>query len=101
MEAAAVSIEALIEEYGYPLILVGSMVEGQPVMVFGGFAAHRGHLQLVPWVILAGAVGNFLGLQGWYLGGRRFGRHGSIGGRNGRGGLSGCSAGWSGTRRWR
>jgi membrane protein DedA with SNARE-associated domain len=50
------------------------MVEGQPVMLFGGFAAHRGHLQLVPWVILAGAVGNFLSIQAWFLAGRRFGR---------------------------
>jgi len=68
------SIEELVQQYGYAIILVGSMVEGQPVMLFGGFAAHRGHLQLVPWVILAGAVGNFLSMQAWFLAGRRFGR---------------------------
>ena len=68
------SIEHLVQQYGYVIILAGSMVEGQPVMLFGGFAAHRGHLQLVPWVILAGAVGNFLSLQAWFLAGRRFGR---------------------------
>ena len=68
------SIEQLIEQYGYVIILAGSMVEGQPVMLFGGFAAHRGELQLVPWVILAGAAGNFLSLQAWFLAGRRFGR---------------------------
>ena len=68
------SIEQLVQQYGYVIILAGSMVEGQPVMLFGGFAAHRGHLQLVPWVILAGAVGNFLSLQAWFLAGRRFGR---------------------------
>jgi membrane protein DedA with SNARE-associated domain len=68
------SIEQLIQQYGYAIILGGSMVEGQPVMLFGGFAAHRGHLQLVPWVILAGAVGNFLSMQAWFLAGRRFGR---------------------------
>jgi membrane protein DedA with SNARE-associated domain len=68
------SIEELVEQYGYAIILFGSMVEGQPVMLFGGFAAHRGHLQLVPWVILAGAVGNFLSMQAWFLAGRRFGR---------------------------
>jgi membrane protein DedA with SNARE-associated domain len=68
------SIEELIQRYGYAIILGGSMVEGQPVMLFGGFAAHRGHLQLVPWVILAGAVGNFLSMQAWFLAGRRFGR---------------------------
>jgi membrane protein DedA with SNARE-associated domain len=68
------SIEELVQQYGYAIILAGSMVEGQPVMLFGGFAAHRGHLQLVPWVILAGAVGNFLSMQAWFLAGRRFGR---------------------------
>jgi membrane protein DedA with SNARE-associated domain len=68
------SIEELVQQYGYAVILLGSMAEGQPVMLFGGFAAHRGHLQLVPWVILAGAVGNFLSMQAWFLAGRRFGR---------------------------
>lgn len=69
-----VSIEELVQQYGYAIILTGSMVEGQPVMLFGGFAAHRGHLQLIPWVILAGAVGNFLSMQAWFLAGRKFGR---------------------------
>jgi len=68
------AIEELVQQYGYAIILAGSLVEGQPVMLFGGFAAHRGHLQLVPWVILAGAVGNFLSMQAWFLAGRRFGR---------------------------
>jgi hypothetical protein len=36
-------------------------------MLFGGFAMHRGYLELVPWVILAGAVGDFLGFQAWLL----------------------------------
>jgi membrane protein DedA with SNARE-associated domain len=68
------SIEDLVQQYGYAIILAGSMVEGQPVMLFGGFAARRGHLQLIPWVILAGAVGNFLSMQAWFLAGRRLGR---------------------------
>jgi membrane protein DedA with SNARE-associated domain len=68
------SVELLVQHYGYPMVLVGTLVEGQPVMLFGGFAAHRGYLELVPWVILAGAVGNFLGFQVWFLAGRKFGR---------------------------
>ncbi len=68
------SVEGLVQEYGYPIVLLGTLFEGQPVMLFGGFAAHRGYLDLVPWVILAGAVGNFLGFQAWFLAGRRFGR---------------------------
>jgi membrane protein DedA with SNARE-associated domain len=69
-----VSVEQLVQAYGYPVILLGTLVEGQPVMLFGGFAAHRGYLDLVPWVILAGAVGNFLGFQAWFLAARKFGR---------------------------
>lgn len=68
------SVEELVQQYGYAIILLGSLVEGQPVMLFGGFAAHRGHLELIPWVILAGAVGNFVCVQAWFLAGRKFGR---------------------------
>ncbi len=68
------SVEALVQQYGYPIVLLGTLFEGQPVMLFGGFAAHRGYLDLVPWVILAGAVGNFLGFQAWFLVGRKFGQ---------------------------
>jgi membrane protein DedA with SNARE-associated domain len=68
------SVEQLVQAYGYPVILLGTVVEGQPVMLFGGFAAHRGYLELVPWVILAGAVGNFIGVQAWFLVGRKLGR---------------------------
>ena len=67
-------VEQLIQQYGYPVILLGTLLEGQPVMLFGGFAAHRGYLDLIPWVILAGAVGNFVGYQAWFLAGRKFGR---------------------------
>jgi membrane protein DedA with SNARE-associated domain len=68
------SVEELIQQHGYPIILLGTVFEGQPVMLFGGFAAHRGYLELLPWVVLAGAVGNFLGIQAWFLVGRRFGQ---------------------------
>jgi membrane protein DedA with SNARE-associated domain len=34
------------------------------------FAAHRSDLELLPSVILAGAVGNFLDFQAWFLVGR-------------------------------
>lgn len=68
------SVEQLVQAYGYPVILLGTVLEGQPVMLFGGFAAHRGYLELIPWVILAGAVGNFVGYQAWFLVGRKLGR---------------------------
>ena len=61
-----VSVEQLVQAYGHPVILLGTLVEGQPVMLFGGFAAHRGYL--------AGAVGNFLAFQAGFLAGRKLGR---------------------------
>jgi membrane protein DedA with SNARE-associated domain len=42
-------------------------------MLFGGFAAHRGWLVLVPYVILAGAVGNFLAGGTWFFAMRALG----------------------------
>lgn len=66
-------MEALIAQYGYLALIVGSLGEGLPIMLFGGFAAHRGWLVLVPWVILAGALGNYMAWWGWFLAARRLG----------------------------
>ena len=35
-------LEELFSHYGYLMLLVGSLGEGMPIMLFGGFAAHRG-----------------------------------------------------------
>jgi membrane protein DedA with SNARE-associated domain len=67
------SLDALIAQYGYLALFAGSLGEGLPVMLFGGFAAHRGWLVLVPWVILAGALGNFIASTLWFLLARRLG----------------------------
>jgi membrane protein DedA with SNARE-associated domain len=60
-------LEGLFARYGYLVLLLGSFADGTPVMLFGGFAAHRGWLVLVPYVILAGAVGNFLAGGAWFF----------------------------------
>jgi membrane protein DedA with SNARE-associated domain len=62
-----VGLEQLFARWGYLALIFGSLADGTPVMLFGGFAAHRGWLVLVPWVILAGAVGNFLASAGWVI----------------------------------
>lgn len=64
----------LFSHYGYFVLLVGSLGEGMPIMLFGGFAAHRGWLALIPWVILIGAVGNALAQGLWFFGARYAGR---------------------------
>jgi membrane protein DedA with SNARE-associated domain len=64
------TLESLISTYGYGAILVGTFIEGETVLVLGGFAAHRGYLEL-PWVILAAFVGSLCGDQLFFFLGRR------------------------------
>lgn len=61
-----------VESYGYPAVLLGSLLEGETVVALAGLAAHRGYLSL-EWVIAIAAVGAFLGDQVYFFLGRRFG----------------------------
>lgn len=65
-------VGGFIAQYGYSVVFAGSVLEGETFLVAGGYAAHRGYLQL-PWVMAAGAVGGFLGDQIFFALGRRFG----------------------------
>lgn len=65
-------LEYLIGRYGYLAILVGTFLEGETILVLGGFAAHRGLLRL-PGVILAAFVGSLLSDQLFFYLGRRHG----------------------------
>ncbi len=63
-------LESLIDTYGYVAVLVGTFLEGETVLVLGGFAAHRGYLAL-PWVIMAAFLGTLCGDQLFFFLGRR------------------------------
>jgi membrane protein DedA with SNARE-associated domain len=63
------TIESFIDTYGYAAILIGTFLEGETVLVLGGFAAHRGYLSL-PWVIIAALVGTLSGDQLYFFLGR-------------------------------
>ena len=65
-------VEHLLAKYGYFALVFGSFADGTPVMLLGGFAAHRGWLNL-PLVILAGAAGSFLAGAVWLLAARQIG----------------------------
>ena len=65
-------LESLIAHYGYLAILIGTLLEGETILVLGGFAAHRGLLWL-PGVMLAGFVGSLLSDQLFFFLGRRHG----------------------------
>jgi membrane protein DedA with SNARE-associated domain len=62
-----------LEHYGYIAVLIGTIIEGGTLLTMAGFMAHQGYLQLVPWVILAGFVGNFIDSQIFYFLGYRYG----------------------------
>jgi membrane protein DedA with SNARE-associated domain len=68
-----VDLERLIAHYGYLALIFGSFADGTPIMLLGGFAAHRGWLVLVPFVILAGALGNFAAAAAWFFAVRAIG----------------------------
>jgi len=65
-------LEELISNYGYVVILIGTFLEGETVLVLGGFLAHRGYLEL-PWVVAAAFAGTVAGDQLFFLIGRRKG----------------------------
>lgn len=63
-------LESLIDTYGYLAVLVGTFLEGETVLILGGFAAHRGYLAL-PWVIMAAFLGTLCGDQLFFFLGRK------------------------------
>lgn len=66
-------MESLIENFGYLAILIGTFLEGETILVIGGFTAHQGYLAL-PWVILAAFAGSLCGDQLFFFLGRRHSR---------------------------
>jgi len=68
------SLEELISTHGYAAIAVGTFLEGETVLVLGGFAAHRGYLQL-PWVVVCAFLGTLFGDQLFFYTGRTVGAH--------------------------
>ncbi len=65
-------LEALIGRYGYAAIFIGTLLEGETILVLGGFAAHRGILHL-PGVMLAAFLGSLASDQFLFYLGRRHG----------------------------
>ncbi len=64
-------MESFITNYGYWAVLVGTFLEGETILVLGGFAAYQGYLAL-PWVILAAFLGSFCGDQLFFSLGRKY-----------------------------
>lgn len=67
------NLPELIRDYGYWFVFVGTMLEGETVLVLGMLAAHQGLLD-ARLVGLVAVVGTYLGDLGYYLIGLRYGR---------------------------
>jgi membrane protein DedA with SNARE-associated domain len=66
------SIATLIQDYGYAAVFVGTLLEGESVLILAGVAATLGYLSL-PWIIITAIVGSFLGDQVFFYLGRHYG----------------------------
>jgi membrane protein DedA with SNARE-associated domain len=73
MALRSVMLVALVLRWGYLAVGVGTMLEGETVLLAAGAMAHRGLLKL-PWVMLAAFVGGVANDMLWYLVGRKAGR---------------------------
>lgn len=67
------SLEELILTYGYIAIAIGAFLEGETILILGGFAAHRGYLDL-SWVLVSAFLGTLLGDQLYFYIGRAKGK---------------------------
>jgi membrane protein DedA with SNARE-associated domain len=66
------ALEQLVQTWGYPVVFLGTLLEGETVLLLAGFAARAGYLEL-PWVIATAWAGAVTGEQIWFLVGRRHG----------------------------
>lgn len=62
----------LVTAYGYLAVFVGTLLEGETVLLLAGFAAHQGYLS-IHWVLLVAFVGGTLGDQLFFWAGRSWG----------------------------
>ena len=62
------TLESIIDTYGYVAVTIGTFFEGETILVIAGFAAHQGYMKL-PGVIIAAFIGTVFGDQlFFYLG---------------------------------
>ena len=61
-----------IADHGYWMLALGSLLEGETVLLLAGFAAHRGQLNPL-WVLVVASVAAFVGDQCFFWLGRRHG----------------------------
>jgi membrane protein DedA with SNARE-associated domain len=65
-------LESFVQSYGYWALFLGTLLEGETVLILAGLTAHMGLMKL-PLVILVAMFGSFLGDQFYFYLGRRKG----------------------------
>ncbi len=65
-------IESFVQSYGYAALFLGTILEGETVLILAGLMAHMGLMKL-PLVILVALLGSFMGDQFYFFLGRRKG----------------------------
>ncbi len=65
-------LQELVDQYGYLAVALGSLLEGETVLLLAGVAIDRGYLSFLPVVLLA-FVGGTVGDQVLFMLGRRYG----------------------------
>jgi len=68
------SLEYLITTYGYTAILIGTLLEGETILILGGLFAHSGYLHL-QGVIACAFIGSFCSDQFFFYLGRTKGKN--------------------------
>ena len=71
------SLSKLVADYGYLAVFVGTLLEGEAILMLAAYAAQQGQLSL-PLVMIVAVCGATLGDQLFFLVGRHFG-HASLG----------------------
>ena len=64
--------EHLILQWGYIALGIGTLLEGETILIAAGALAHKGLLSM-PWVVLTAFLGGFLGDLLWFYIGHRYG----------------------------
>ncbi len=62
-------LESFVQSYGYGALFLGTLLEGETVLILAGLMAHMGLMKL-PLVILVALLGSFLGDQFYFFLGR-------------------------------
>jgi len=67
------SFQELMLTYGYPILFIGVLIEGEAFLIAGAYLAHRGYFSM-PFVIGLAALASVLISQGYFYVGQRYGQ---------------------------